>query len=78
MQREGIEYRGVFGKNGAPRNLPGFRNQVQGGGGQGRRMQRLANVAGGIRTAGVLVYVCAASSEIQQREAAHQGERAPS
>ncbi len=65
MQRKRIERLNIVGKNSVPSDLPRFGDQIQGRGGQRRHVQRLANVAGSARPTGVLVDVCAASSEIQ-------------
>lgn len=56
-----------------PGDLPGFRNQIQRRDRQRRDVQRLANVAGSVRTAIVLVGEGAASSEIEQCYAAKYG-----
>ena len=69
MQRERIQRRSIFRKHGVPGDLPRFRNQIQGRGRQRRQVQRLANVAGSVRPAGVLVGKGAAD-EIQQSHAA--------
>ena len=73
MQRERIQRRIVFRKHGVPGDLPRFRNQIQGRSGQRRHVQRLANVAGSVRPAGVLVNENAATGEIQKRRAAQEG-----
>ena len=53
-----------------PTDLAGLRNQIYRRNRQGRRMQRLANMAGSFRGTIVLVGEGAAGSEIQQRNAA--------
>jgi hypothetical protein len=73
MKRERIERGRIFRKNGVPGHLPRFGDQIQGRGRQRRHVQRLANVAGSFRTAGVLVHVRSTSSEIQKRDAAKDG-----
>ena len=70
MRRKGIQWRDVFRKGCVPGDLSSFGDQVQ-----RRRRQRgnvhgLANVAGRVRSAGVLVDVRAAGGEIQQSDAA--------
>ena len=70
MQRKGIKRRNIVRQNRVPRHLPRFRDQIESRGRQRRHMQRLANMAGSVRAAGVLMYESAASSEIQQRNAA--------
>ena len=59
-----------------PGDLPRFRNQIQRCSRQRRHVQRLANVAGSVRPAGVLVNKNAATGEIQQGHAAQEGQRA--
>ena len=73
MQREGIQRRIVFRKHGVPGDFPHFRDQIQGRSGQRRHVQRLANVAGSVWPAGVLVNENAATGEIQKRHAAQEG-----
>ena len=70
MRRESIKGGNIFRKNRMPTDLAGLRNQIYRCNRQGRRMQRLANVAGSFRGTIVLVREGAASSEIQQRHAA--------
>jgi hypothetical protein len=70
MQRERIQRRNIFRKHGVPGNLPRFRNQIQGRSRKRRHVQRLANVAGSVWPAGVLVNENAATGEIQQSHAA--------
>ena len=77
MQRKGIERRNIVRQNSMPRDLPRFRDQIESRGRQRRHVQRLANVTRSLRSAGVLVDKSAASSEIEQRKAAYNGERAP-
>ena len=73
MQRERIQRRIVFRKNGVPGDLPHFRNQIQGRSRQGRHVQRLANMTGRVRPSGVLVDKDAASREVQESNAAQYG-----
>jgi len=70
MRREGIQRRDVFRKDCMPGDLASFVDQVQRRGRQGRNVQGLANVAGRVRPAAVLVDVRAASGEIQESHAA--------
>ena len=73
MKRERIEWGSIFRKNSMPGDLPRFRNQIQGRSGQRRHVQRLANVAGSVWPAGVLVNKNSATGEIQQSHAAQYG-----
>jgi len=73
MQRERIQRRIVFRKYGVQGDLPRFRDQIQGRSRQRRHVQRLANVAGSVWPAGVLVHEDAATGEIQKRHAAQEG-----
>ena len=73
MQRERIQRRNIFRKHGVPGDLPRFGDQIQGRSRQRRHVQRLANVAGSVRPAGVLVNENAATGEIQQSHAAQYG-----
>ena len=73
MQRERIEWGSILRKNSMPIDLPRFRDQIQGRSGQRRHVQRLANVAGSVWPAGVLVNENAATGEIQKRHAAQYG-----
>ena len=73
MKRERIQRRSVLRKNRVPGDLPRFRDQIQGRSGQRRHVQRLANVAGSVWPAGVLVNENAATGEIQKRHAAQEG-----
>ena len=58
MRRKGILRRDVFRKDRRqPRDLASFVDQVQRRGRQGRNVQGLANVAGRVRSAAVLVDV---------------------
>ena len=70
MQRKGIERRNIVRQDSMPRDLPRFRDQIEIRGRQRRHVQRLANVAGSVRAAGVLMDKRAASREIQQGNAA--------
>jgi hypothetical protein len=70
MQGERIERRSILRKYGMPGDLTRFRNQIQGRRRQRRHVQRLANVAGGVRPTIVLVGESPASGEIQQSQAA--------
>jgi hypothetical protein len=64
MQRKGIERRHIVRQSSVPRDLPRFRDQIKSRGRQRRHVQRLANMAGSVWAAGVLMDKCAASSEI--------------
>jgi hypothetical protein len=64
MQRKGIERRNIVRQSSVPRDLPRFRDQIKSRGRQRRHVQRLANMAGSVWAAGVLMDKCAASSEI--------------
>ena len=75
MQRERIERRNIIRQRSVPSDLPRFGDQIQGRGRQRRHVQRLANVAGSLRTTGVLVRIRAAGGEVQQHDAAQDGER---
>ena len=70
MRRESIKRGNIFRKNCVPSDLMVLRDQIYRRNRQGRRMQRLANVAGSFRGTVVLVGEGAAGSEIQQRNAA--------
>ena len=70
MKRESFKRGNIFRKNRMPSDLTGLRDQIYRRNRQGRRMQRLANMAGSFRGTVVLVGEGAASSEIQQRHAA--------
>ena len=70
VKRKRIQRRNAIWRCGMPRNFLRFGNEVERRRGQRRHMQRLANVASGIRSAGVMMQNRAASREIQQREAA--------
>jgi hypothetical protein len=70
VQSERILRRGIIRQSGMPRNFPCFRNEVQRSRGQRRHVQRLADVASGVRAAGVLVRERAASREVQEGHAA--------
>jgi hypothetical protein len=59
------------------RYLLGFRDQVLTGNRQSRRMQDLANVAGRFRSIAMRVEKREARRDIQQQQAAQQGERWP-
>ena len=73
MQSERILRCGAIRQRGVPRNFPRFRNKVKRSRSQRRHVQRLANMASGVRSAGVLVYERPASREIQQGHAAQNG-----
>ena len=77
MQSERILRRGAIRQGGMPRNFPCFRNEIKRSRGQRRHVQRLANVASGIRAAAVVMQNGAASREIQQRHAAQYRQSAP-
>jgi hypothetical protein len=70
MRRKGVLRRNVFRKDCVPRDLASFVDQVQRRRGQRWNVHGLANVASRVRSAGVLVNEDAASSEIQQSDAA--------
>ena len=70
MKRERVKRSSILRKNGMPGDLPRFGDQIQGRGGQRRHVQRLANVAGSVRTTSVLVDVRSAGGEIQEGHAA--------
>jgi hypothetical protein len=70
MRREGVQWRNVFRKDCVPCDLASLVDQVQRRGRQRRNVHRLANVAGGVRSAAVLVDKDAAGGEIQQSYAA--------
>lgn len=70
MRREGIQWRNVLRKNRVPRDLAGFVDQAQRRSRQCGNMQGLANVAGSVRAASVLVNKAAATGEIQENKAA--------
>jgi hypothetical protein len=59
-----------------PGYLLSFRNQVETRSNQDRRMQRLADVARGLWTAGVLMEERAAGGQIEQRQAGEDRQRA--
>jgi len=69
MQRKGIERRNIVRQCSVPGDLPRFRDQSKSRRRQCRHMQRLANVASGVRAAGVLMDKGATSREIEQRHA---------
>lgn len=59
-----------------PGNLLSFRNQVEARSSQDRRMQRLADVARGLGTAGVLMEERAAGGQIKESQAGQDRQRA--
>ena len=67
----------MLGKAVVSRYLLGFRDQVLTGSRQSRCMQDLANVAGRFRSVGMRVEKREARRDIQQQQAAQQGERWP-
>lgn len=70
MQRETIQWSRVLRKDSMPGDLPRFGNQIKGCGRQCRHVQRLANMAGGLRpTASVLVDERPTAGKIQQSRA---------
>ncbi len=77
MERKGTRLSDMLRKRRMPGNLLRFRDQVQARGGQRGHVQRLANVASGLRTIRVVVEKCAASGKVQQRNAAHNRQRPP-
>jgi hypothetical protein len=70
MRRERIQRRNTIRQRSVPGYLPRFGDQIQRSSRQCRHVQRLANVAGRVRPAGVLMDERSASSEIQQGQAA--------
>jgi hypothetical protein len=70
MRRKGIQWRNVFRKDCVPCDLASLVDQVQRRRRQRRNVHGLANVAGRVRSAAVLVDEDAASGEIQQGNAA--------
>jgi len=73
VRRKRIQGRNINRQRSVPSDLPRFGNQIERGGGQRRYVQRLANVAGSLRTAGVLVDESTAGREIQKHYAAEYG-----
>ncbi len=73
MKRERVKRSSILRKNGMPGDLPRFGDQIQRRGRQRRHVERLANVAGGLRSAGMLVDERPAGGEIQQCNAAQYG-----
>jgi len=63
-------------KGGVPGDNFGSGDQIQSCRGQGRHMQRLANVAGAIRTAGVLVEEGSSGRKVKQCGTRQQSHRA--
>ena len=70
MRRKGIQGRNIFRKSYVPCDLASFVDQTQRRWCQRGNMQGLANVAGSVGSAGVLVDKAATSSEIQENKAA--------
>ena len=77
MESKGIGWGRRFRKGGVPPDLLRFGNQFDRRGSQRGHVQRLADVAGGLRPAGVVMQERAARGEIQQRYAAEYGQGAP-
>ena len=77
MQGKRITWRGMLLQRRITRDEFRSATQVQPRGGQRRHVQRLADVAGGVRPVGVLMENRAASSEIQQGRASQYGQAAP-
>lgn len=67
----------VLRRRRVPRNLLCFRNQIQGRSRQGRHVQRLADMAGRIGSACMVMEDRSARGEIEQRYAAQYGQRVP-
>jgi len=55
MESEGVRWHSGFGKSGVPRHLLRFWDQFDRRSGQRRRVQRLADLTGCLRTACVMV-----------------------
>jgi hypothetical protein len=70
MRCERIQRKNTIRQRSVPGDLPRFRDQIQGRSRQRRHVQGLANVAGSVRSAGVMVDERTASGEIQQGHAA--------
>lgn len=66
----------MLGGGRMPGNLLSFRNQVKTRRSQDRRMQRLADVARGLWTAGVLMEERAAGRQIKESQAGEDRQRA--
>jgi hypothetical protein len=77
VERRRTRWRGMLWKATVSRYLLGFRDQVLTGNRQSRRMQDLANVAGRFRSIAMRVEKREARRDIQQQQAAQQGERWP-
>jgi len=73
VRRKRIQRRNINRQRSMPSDLPRFGNQIERGDGQRRYVQRLANVAGSLRTTSVLVDKDATTSEIKEGQAAHYG-----
>ena len=70
MKRKRIKRSSILRKNSVPGDLPSLGDQIQRRGRQRRHVERLANVAGSVRTTSVLVDERPAGGEIQQGHAA--------
>jgi hypothetical protein len=70
MRRKGIQGRNIFRKSCVPCDLASFVDQIQRRRGQRRNVNGLANMAGAVGSARVMVDKNAASSEIQESNAA--------
>lgn len=76
MQCERFLWRGLKWESRVRRNLLRFGNKIQRSGGQRRHVQRLANMASGIRAV-IVVMQRRARREVQQRHAAQDRQRPP-
>ena len=76
MEGKGIRWSGVLRERGVPCDLLRLGNHPKRCGRQGRHVQRLTNVASRLWTVGVVMEGCA-GGEVQQRQAAQYGQRAP-
>ena len=75
MEGKGIRWSGVLRERGVPCDLLRLGNHPKRCGRQGGHVQRLTNVASRLRTA--VVMERGAGGEVQQRQAAQYGQRAP-
>ena len=76
MQGKRITRCRVRRERGIPGNLPRCADEIERRRRQRRHVQRLANMAGGVGTLGVLMKEAAARGEIQQRGAGQYRQRA--
>ena len=75
MQRKGIAGRGMLRQRSIAGDQLGSGNEIERSRGKHRHVQRLANVAGGFRTARMLVEQAAARRKIQQNGASQDSQR---